>query len=146
MGMPFSNPFTKPDDDSGPSGAGPAKPDVLLGAFASTTQLLSLRFKPSAAKHRRDQSITGLQAGLKLSKIKGRGADFAEVRPYQPGDDVRAIDWRGTARRDKPHTKVFHEQREQPALVLVDQRQSMFFGSTLRLKSVAAAELAARIA
>ena len=72
--------------------------------------------------------------------------DFAEVRAYQPGDDVRSIDWRVTARRNKPHTKVFQEEKERPSLVLVDQTRPMFFGSKARLKSVAAAEIAARLA
>jgi uncharacterized protein (DUF58 family) len=68
---------------------------------------------------------------------------FSEVRAYQPGDDVRTIDWRVTARKNKPHTKVFREERERLTLIVVDQTQSMFFGSEVRLKSVAAAELAA---
>ncbi len=72
--------------------------------------------------------------------------DFAEVRLYQAGDDVRAIDWRVSARKAKTHTKVFEEERERPTLVLCDQTQSMFFGSTTRLKSVAAAEAAAVLA
>jgi uncharacterized protein (DUF58 family) len=65
------------------------------------------------------------------------------VRAYQPGDDVRTIDWRVTARKNTPHTKVFREERERLTLVVVDQSQSMFFGSKVRLKSVAAAEIAA---
>ena len=88
----------------------------------------------------------GSQSGIKLSKVKGRGIDFAEVRAYQPGDDIRAIDWRVTARKNKPHTKIFREERERPVLIYVDQSQHMFFGSRQRLKSVAAAELAGRIA
>jgi len=85
----------------------------------------------------------GNQAGNRLSKLRGRGIDFSEVRTYQPGDDVRTIDWRVTARKNKPHTKVFREERERLTLIVVDQTQSMFFGSEVRLKSVAAAELAA---
>ena len=72
--------------------------------------------------------------------------DFAEVRAYQPGDDVRTIDWRVTARRNKPHTKVFQEERERPTLIVVDQTRPLFFGSRVRLKSVAAAEIASRLA
>jgi len=86
------------------------------------------------------------QAGNRLSRLRGRGIDFSEVRAYQPGDDVRTIDWRVTARKNKPHTKVFREERERLTLVVVDQTQSMFFGSQVRLKSVAAAELAATAA
>jgi uncharacterized protein (DUF58 family) len=85
----------------------------------------------------------GNQAGNRLSKLRGRGIDFSEVRAYQPGDDVRTIDWRVTARKNKPHTKVFREERERLTMIVVDQTQSMFFGSQVRLKSVAAAELAA---
>jgi uncharacterized protein (DUF58 family) len=122
------------------------QPTVIEGAYVSVDQLLALRFRPTANKSTRATTMTGTQAGLRLSKHKGRGVDFAEVRQYQPGDDIRSIDWRVTARKNAPHTKVFREERERPALIFVDQGQHMFFGSTQRLKSVAAAELAARIA
>jgi len=68
-------------------------------------------------------------SGLLASKFRGRGTDFAEVRVYQPGDDVRTIDWRVTARTQIPHTKMFQEEKERPVLILVDQSASMFFGS-----------------
>lgn len=119
---------------------------VIGGAYVQLTQLLALRHKQPAQPASTSSSVVGNRAGLKLSKIKGRGVDFAEVRPYQPGDDVRTIDWRVTARKNKPHTKIFREERERPTLIAVDQTQNMFFGSKVRLKSVAAAELAARIA
>jgi len=119
---------------------------VLTGAYVSLDQLLALRHKPSAQPPAASSRVVGNRAGLKLSKIKGRGVDFSEVRAYQPGDDIRSIDWRVTARKNKPHTKVFREERERPTLIVVDQTQNMFFGSRLRLKSVAAADLAARIA
>ena len=120
--------------------------NVIPGAYVSAEQLLSLRFRPVPNAPLRTKNLTGRQAGLRLSKHKGRGVDFAEVRLYQPGDDIRSIDWRVTARKNVPHTKVFREERERPALLFVDQSQHMFFGSQQRLKSVAAAELAARIA
>lgn len=120
--------------------------NVLAGAYVSIDQLLRLRFRPKPQRVLRTSTITGAQAGLRLSKQKGRGIDFAEVRQYQPGDDVRSIDWRVTARKNAPHTKIFREERERPALLFVDQGQHMFFGSKQRLKSVAAAELSARIA
>lgn len=59
---------------------------------------------------------------------------------------MRNIDWNVTARKNEPHTKVFTEEREKPTLIVVDQSQSMFFGAKMRLKSVAAAEIAARLA
>ena len=77
--------------------------------------------------------------------LKGGGVDFEEVRAYQFGDDIRTIDWRVTARRMNPHTKVFREERERPVMVLLDQSHSMFFGSQLNFKSVTAAEAAAMI-
>ena len=120
--------------------------NVIPGAYVSAEQLLRLRFRPVPKAPLRTKNLTGRQAGLRLSKHKGRGVDFAEVRLYQPGDDIRSIDWRVTARKNVPHTKVFREERERPALLFVDQSQHMFFGSQQRLKSVAAAELAARIA
>ena len=89
------------------------------------------------------KTSTNLQPGQKASKIRGSGLDFAEVRVYQPGDDVRSIDWKVSARKQKVHTKLFHEEKERPVLVFVDQTQSMFFGSGVRLKSIAAAELGA---
>ena len=122
------------------------QPSVIQGAYVSLEQLLALRFRPMIRRPRLLNAMAGAQAGLRLSKHKGRGVDFAEVRQYQPGDDIRSIDWRVTARKDAPHTRVFREEREQPAMIFVDQGQHMFFGSEQRLKSVAAAELAARIA
>lgn len=120
---------------------------MLTGAYINLHDLLALRFsRANRGSRKRQQRMTGHRAGAKLSNIKGRGVDLAEVRIYQPGDDVRSMDWRVTARTNKPHTKVFREERERPALLVIDQSQSMFFGSQVRLKSVAAAELGARVA
>ncbi len=72
--------------------------------------------------------------------------EFAEVRPYQPGDDIRSMDWRHTARRGRPFTKLFHEERERPVLVAVDLGPSLQFGTRVAFKSVAAARAAALVA
>ncbi|NRB56175.1 MAG: DUF58 domain-containing protein [Salinicola sp.] len=80
------------------------------------------------------------------SRLRGRGLDFLELRGYLPSDDVRNIDWRVTARTGEPHVRVFTEERDRPALVVVDQRMSMFFGSRYAMKSVTAAEAAAILA
>ncbi len=85
-------------------------------------------------------------AGRHRSGFRGRGLEFDEVRIYQPGDDVRNIDWRVTARRGKPHTKLFREERERPVLLLVDLNPGMFFGTRRQFKSVLAARLAALVA
>lgn len=89
------------------------------------------------------QKVRSILGGKHASKLRGRGLDFEEVRNYVAGDDIRNIDWKVTARTQKTHTKVFTEEKEKPALIVVDQSKSMFFGSQRRMKSVVAAELAA---
>ncbi|MGF1689003.1 DUF58 domain-containing protein [Photobacterium japonica] len=96
----------------------------------------SVRWLPPA------QSVWSQLNGQHQSRRKGRGMNFSEVRPYQPGDDIRAIDWRVTARTGKTHTKLFTEEREQPVMLLIDLNASMCFGSQLLLKSVQAAHFA----
>ncbi len=81
--------------------------------------------------------------GQHASRLRGRGLDFEELRHYHLGDDVRTIDWKVTARTREPHVRVFTEERDRATLLLVDQRMSMFFGSSLNMKSVTAAEAAA---
>ncbi|MFT7594226.1 MAG: hypothetical protein ACI8R4_001544 [Paracoccaceae bacterium] len=84
--------------------------------------------------------------GRHASRLRGRGLNFEELRNYLPGDDVRSIDWKVTARTGEPHVRVYTEERDRPALLLVDQRMSMFFGSRVCMKSVVAAEAAAIVA
>jgi uncharacterized protein (DUF58 family) len=86
------------------------------------------------------------QFGTNRSVYRGRGMEFDEARIYQPGDDARAIDWRVTARTGKMHTKLFHEERERPVLILADLRASMHFGTRVQFKSVLAATIAAELA
>lgn len=81
--------------------------------------------------------------GRHASRLRGRGLNFEELRAYLPGDDVRSIDWKVTARTGEPHIRVYTEERDRPALLLVDQRMSMFFGTRVYMKSVIAAEAAA---
>jgi uncharacterized protein (DUF58 family) len=90
--------------------------------------------------------IKSQQSGGYLSKIKGRGMEFDEVRPYQSGDDIRSIDWRVTARTGKTHTKLFREERERPVFISVDYRASMKFATRGVFKSVQAAKIASLIA
>jgi uncharacterized protein (DUF58 family) len=90
--------------------------------------------------------IRSRQSGQYLSRMKGRGMEFDESRPYEPGDDVRNIDWRVTARTGKTHTKMFREERERPVFISVDSRASMFFATQGRFKSVIAAELTSLLA
>ncbi|MCA0930878.1 DUF58 domain-containing protein [Lutimonas saemankumensis] len=89
------------------------------------------------------QKVRSILGGKHASKLRGRGLDFEEVRNYVPGDDIRSIDWKVTARTQKTHSRVYSEEKEKPALIVVDQSKSMFFGSRNKTKSVVAAELAA---
>ncbi len=90
--------------------------------------------------------INSLQSGAYVSHFKGRGMEFDESRPYQPGDDPRNIDWRVTARSREAYTKLFREERERPVLVMVDLRSNMHFATRGCFKSVNACRAAALIA
>jgi len=85
-------------------------------------------------------------SGEYLSRFKGRGMEFAESRPYEPGDDARNLHWRIMARTGKPFTKLFREERERPVFVWVDLRNRMFFGTRGAYKAVVAARAAALVA
>ncbi len=86
------------------------------------------------------------QSGGYVSRFKGRGMEFDESRFYQPGDDIRSIDWRVTARTGKTHTKVFREERERPVFISVDNRKTMQFATRGVFKSVVATKLASLLA
>lgn len=92
------------------------------------------------------QPVRSVLNGRHATKLRGRGLSFEELRGYLPGDDVRAIDWKVTARTGSPHIRVYSEERDRPALLVVDQRMSMFFGTVHAMKSVVAAEAAALVA
>ena len=85
-------------------------------------------------------------AGEYHSQFKGRGMAFSEVREYQPGDDVRSIDWNVTARLNKPYVKVFEEERELTVMLLVDVSGSRHFGTLSQMKRDMMAEVAATLA
>ena len=85
-------------------------------------------------------------AGEYHSQFKGRGMAFSEVREYQPGDDVRSIDWNVTARLNKPYIKVFEEERELTVMLLVDVSGSRHFGTLSQMKRDMMAEVAATLA
>jgi uncharacterized protein (DUF58 family) len=89
--------------------------------------------------------VRAIATGGHLSPFKGRGVEFDESRLYQPGDDLRTIDWRVTARTGKPYTKVFREERNRPVIIWLDLHRSMMFATRRAYKAVVAAELAALI-
>lgn len=90
--------------------------------------------------------ISAAQSGGYRSPYKGRGMEFEESRRYQPGDDIRNMDWRVTARTGEAYTKLYREERERPVLLGVDFRRSMFFATRGIFKSVMACRLAALLA
>lgn len=124
------------------------RPDIARyrGVYASMDELVALQAADLDLDLRGKRKALSAVAGQHRSSFRGRGIDFDEVRIYQPGDDVRNIDWRVTARTGKVHTKLFREERERPVYLVVDQRESMFFGTQNAFKSVVAARVAALLA
>ena len=90
------------------------------GAYAQLDELIALRFPATQLKlGRRNRALQTLAGPIK-SNFRGRGIDFEEVRSYQPGDDIRTIDWRVTARTGSAHTKLFREERERASYFFFD--------------------------
>ena len=118
-----------------PSGATPDL-DALLGLRANA-HLLDLR-----SGRRAPDPLSGTRP----SRYRARGMEYAESRAYLPGDEIRNMDWRVTARTGRPHTKLFQEERERPVVLAVDFGASMFFGTRVAFKSVVAAHAAALVA
>lgn len=112
------------------------------GIYVNLAELIEMRHRVREVQLFSTPSQRSPLIGLHHSKLRGRGVDFDQVRVYQAGDDVRTIDWRVTARTQEPHTKLFHEERERPIFILVEQSRRLFFGSGLMLKSVLAARAA----
>lgn len=119
-------------------------PDAGQGVIASLQELIALRGQVGLPARRSASVAT--TPGSHLVPRLSRGMEFAEARPYQSGDDVRALDWRQTARRGRPYTKLFQEEHERPVQLLVDLGASMRFGSRVAFKSVLAARVAALLA
>jgi uncharacterized protein (DUF58 family) len=113
------------------------------GVYVDLEHLIALEHKGRTVSFLPRQPVHSLLAGRYASRMRGRGLSFEEIRTYRPGDDVRSIDWKATARLQKPQIRVFDEERDRVALLLVDQRLAMFFGTRRSMKSVTAAETAA---
>jgi len=125
----------------GRPGAQPPDDLARIGARA----LIALRHDGAALPLHSHRILAAL-AGPNRSAFKGRGMEFEETRPYQPGDDMRSLHWRVTARTGRPHTKVFREERERSVLTWVDLRAPMWFATRGAFKSVVAARAAALLA
>jgi uncharacterized protein (DUF58 family) len=121
----------------------PKDPGDNPGVYASLRDLVALQHLARGFSFLPRQPVHSLLAGRHASRLRGRGLNFEEIRRYQPGDDIRQIDWKATLRLRKTQSRVYTEERERSVLLLVDQRITMFFGSVKNMKSVTAAEAAA---
>lgn len=117
--------------------------DGPSGVYATVAELAALKHAARDFSFLPRQPIHSLLSGRHGSRVRGRGLAFEELRQYFPGDDIRTMDWRVTARTGKPFVRVYAEEKDRPALFLVDQRINMFFGTRRAMKSVAAAEVVA---
>ena len=126
-----------------PAGARTPRP---TGARPELDALLRLRAHAHLFDLRAGRRAPDPLSGARPSRYRARGMEYAESRAYLPGDEIRNMDWRVTARTGRPHTKLFQEERERPVMLAVDFGPSMFFGTRLAFKSVVAAHAAALVA
>jgi uncharacterized protein (DUF58 family) len=122
---------------------GSPPPADTAGVYVSNADLAGLQHKARDFSFLPRQPIHSVLSGRHASRVRGRGLAFEELRQYFPGDDIRTMDWRVTARTGKPFVRVYAEEKDRPTLFIVDQRINMFFGTRRAMKSVAAAEVAA---
>lgn len=115
------------------------------GLYASLEELIAMRKYVAYLREVNRRKSFSHQAGDIKSVFKGRGMELEEIRAYNFGDDVRDIDWRVTARKDIPYTKLFAEERDREIYVWLDLSAPMVFGTKKELKSVTAAKIAALI-
>ncbi len=113
------------------------------GVTTSLQELIRLRAAARSLDLAARRISRSSQGSGYRSSYRGRGLEFDEVRAYASGDDARTIDWKVTARRGKPHTKLFREERERPVFILADLHPGMFFGTRRVFKSVLVAQLTA---
>lgn len=117
------------------------KKETLKGLAVGIDELIEQRkYLPYIKKHH--NNITSDQAGDIRSAFKGRGMEMEEIRVYGFGDDVRDIDWRVTARKGEPYTKLYSEEKDRAVYVVLDLSPYMLFGTKKELKSVSASKLA----
>ncbi|MEO8223404.1 MAG: DUF58 domain-containing protein [Gammaproteobacteria bacterium] len=115
--------------------------DKDYGTRPTLSELIALRARVLAWPPPRRGSAP--QHGPGLSRLRGRGLDYAESRLYAQGDDARHIDWRVTARTGRTHTKTFHAERDRVTLIIADTAPSLYFGTRQCFKSVQAARVGA---
>ena len=145
--MKFRNPFTPPQVAPRITGNGPdAGPGSDAAAVhVSSDELVRCRLRAREIHLDSRQPARSAITGGHTSRFRGRGMDYLESRAYQPGDDIRCMDWRVTARTGRAHVKLYQEERERPVVVMIDLGPGMFFATQGVFKSVIAARAAALI-
>ncbi len=113
------------------------------GLSASVEELMAVRRFAAYVQGLNRKHSRSHDAGDIRSAFKGRGMELEEIRSYNFGDDIRDIDWRVTARKDSPYTKIFNEEKDHEIWVWLDLSAPMLFGSKKELKSVTASKIAA---
>ena len=116
---------------------------AIPGVRFDLRELVALRGQVTRLARLAQRRSADTLSGANHSPFRGRGMEYAESRPYAPGDDVRHIDWRVTARSGRTHTKLFQPERERTTAVVYDRAPAMAFGTRACFKSVQAARLAA---
>ena len=139
--MKIRNPFTTNTNPGDASGAD-AGPGVV---HAGSNELVRYRLQARDLCLDSRQPARSVITGAHASRFRGRGMDYLESRNYQPGDDIRSMDWRVTARTGRAHVKLYQEERERPVVVMIDLGPGMFFATRGAFKSVIAARAAALI-
>jgi uncharacterized protein (DUF58 family) len=118
----------------------------MQGIICTIQDLFNLRYCSEMTNFHPHKKVAAQQHGDYSSPFRGKGMVFSETRVYQPGDDVRSIHWRVTAKTGKTHTKVFQQERERPVFIAIDLNPSMFFGTRVAFKSLVAAKVASLVA
>jgi uncharacterized protein (DUF58 family) len=111
--------------------------------YPDFNDLVACKDRKSTLLHPLNRSVKTIAPGNHHSPFRGQGLEFDSVREYVPGDDIRNIDWRVTARTGSPHLKLFKEERERPIIICIDMNAAMRFGTRKTFKSVQAARVAA---
>lgn len=119
------------------------RPTVTTGVYVSLEELVRLGLSAKGFSFLPRQPIHSILSGRHASRLRGRGMDFSELKPYCQGDDTHNIDWKATRRTGKSYVRIYNEERDRRVWIVVSQQSSLFFGSAHQLKSVSAAHAAA---
>ena len=121
------------------------QPHFSESVYADKNVLLEMKKKAQMFSLAKNRLRADVGFGETASLFKTKGLDFQEVRVYQPGDDIRLIDWKITAKHNKPFTKLYTDEKERQVFLIVDMRSSMKFATTGVFKSVLTAECSSLI-